>query len=1224
MQRLDGVLVYSPSDLNNFLACTNTVHFQRAVLEGQLPAPDARSASADLLSRKGDEHEQVYLAKLRASGLRVVTIEHGGAGWSEPFDSARGTHAAPLRTEVRAEQALPRRAAAEATLAAMRGGADIIYQATFFAGSWQGRADFLVRENRPSKLGAWSYYVADTKLARRAKPYFLLQLCSYTEQVARLQGVEPVHMEVVLGSGERETFRYRDFRAYCSRVRRRFEQEMASGAPAYPYPNEHCALCDFGEACEQRWLDDDHLSLVAGIRREQVRRLNDIGVGTVAQLANADRNLQRARISAPALDVLQDQATLQTGYRRTGYHVYRLLEPEPERGFALLPPPSGGDLFFDMEGDPYFEAGRGLEYLFGVMLVDNGVRRYRAFWAHTRRDEKLALEQFIDFVRERMTRYPDLHIYHYAHYEPTAIKRLMGAHGTREDDVDDLLRRDVFVDLYRVVRQALRISHPSYSIKNVRTFFMPAGAQLAPPLNRGTGPQPGNSPAPSVIDAEDSVLAYERFLDTGNRDELDAIATYNELDCLSALKLREWLVGRKGEAEQTFGRAIPWKPEPEMRTPDEERAEALDGIAQVKQALLAGVPEDVDTFARPGLAVTSVDAGGAAADSRARWLLAQLLDYHRREDRPDWWAYFARLEATDEELFEDLEAITGLSEIPGCPPQAVKKSLVYTLAFPAQEHKLQPGPVVDPRTGRTCTLVDVDDSAGRLRVSIGPRDRDNPLPQAIIAVGPLQTRAQQAALLRLADDVAANGLRSERRYRALREVLLRGFPTVRGRKRGAVLQTTDLKEMRRLVSGLKESHLFIQGPPGSGKTWTGARLIVDLIRQGQRVGVSAMSHKAINNLLAEIERAAAGEGVRFKGLKKCTALDDETAFRGKMIANSTKNEDFASYRRDLQLLAGTAWLFSREQMDSALDYLFIDEAGQISLADALAMGTSARNLVLLGDPLQLAQVSRGVHPGQAGRSVLEYLLGEDGTIAVNRGIFLEQTYRMHPRVSEFISEIVYDNRLVAAPACAKRSITVAGPGLQARTTGDPASTGFGSASEVGPPPSDVTLTGLRYLPVPHAGNAQRSPEEGAAVKSAIEHLLAAGRFTDSDGTTRRLRPADIMVVAPYNMQVRCLRETLPSAVEVGTVDKFQGRQAPIVFFSMATSSGDDLPRNLEFLFSRNRLNVAISRAQCLAVLVASPRLLDARCTTVDQMRMVNALCRLVEVAEEQGSRPTAN
>ena len=273
-------------------------------------------------------------------------------------------------------------------------------------------------------------------------------------------------------------------------------------------------------------------------------------------------------------------------------------------------------------------------------------------------------------------------------------------------------------------------------------------------------------------------------------------------------------------------------------------------------------------------------------------------------------------------------------------------------------------------------------------------------------------------------------------------------------------------------------------------------------------------------------------------------------------------------------------------MEGQFDYLFIDEAGQVSLADAVAMSPCARNLVLLGDPQQLPHVTQGIHPGGVGVSVLEHLLEGHDTVPPDRGLFLEQTWRMHPDVCEFISALAYDGRLQSQADCARQTITSAG----------------------------LSGTGLRYLPVPHAGNAQQSIEEAGAIADEIRRLLATGTFTDRNGTRRPLTPADILVVAPYNMQVRCLLQSLPAGVEVGTVDKFQGREAPVVFFSMASSSGDDIPRGLEFLFSRNRLNVAISRAKAMAVLVCSPRLLETRCRTVEQMRLVNGLCALAERA----------
>jgi len=447
-----------------------------------------------------------------------------------------------------------------------------------------------------------------------------------------------------------------------------------------------------------------------------------------------------------------------------------------------------------------------------------------------------------------------------------------------------------------------------------------------------------------------------------------------------------------------------------------------------------------------------------------------------------------------------------------------------------------------------------------------------------VAGGPIDTPTQRAALLRLAESIRAG----DGRYPALRAVLDRERPRIRGRDPGRAIQTTDLEEMKALALGLDASYLFLQGPPGTGKTWTGARIVAHLLGHGRRVGIASGSHKAIHNLLAEIEKVALATGVRFKGLKKSSAGNPESEYDGELVKSESDNARFESGGRDVQLLAGTAWLFSRPELDGTLDDLVIDEAGQISLADALAMGTAARNLILLGDPLQLAQVSQGVHPDGTGASVLEHLLGDAATIPEDRGVFLERSFRMHPGVSAFISEIVYAGRLHSDASAGRRTTSLG--------------------------------TGIRFAPVDHEGNRSHSDEEVAQVATLIA-TMRGGTFTEADGTIRPLRDEDFMVVAPYNAQVLRLRAGLPGGVRVGTVDKFQGQEAPIVFFSMATSSGEDVPRSLTFLFSRNRLNVAISRAQCLAVLVCSPRLLEARCQSIEEMQLVNALCRLVEHAK---------
>jgi predicted RecB family nuclease len=1114
MQRIGDVLVYSPSDLNHFLECEHLTYLQRT-RDVALPAP-VRDPHAELLARKGLDHERAWLARFRSEGRSIVEIP-GAEGRDWPAGSAR-------------------------TVAAMQEGADVIYQGVLAAGDWHGISDFLVRVERPSRAWAWSYEPWDTKLARHTKPHFVLQLCFYAEQIAAVQGEEPAYMHVLLGTGERESLCYRDFAAYFRAVRQQFVNAVTSGRDSYPYPVAHCGLCGFLGQCAARWDRDDHLSLVAGIRRDQVDALNAAGITRVAHLGQLDPNV-RVDIGTATLQRLRDQARVQSHARSTGEHRFHLLPPGPDNGFRLLPQPSCGDIFFDMEGYPYFEPRGGLEYLFGATCVDTGTNAFRAWHASNRAEEKMAFEGFIDFVHERLQRWPTLHIYHYASYEVTALKRLMSEHATREAELDELLRRQVFVDLYQVVRQSIRISHDSYSIKKVRTFFMP---------DAGRG---------DIADGGESILEFERWLASRDPAILQAITEYNEEDCLSTVKLRDWLLEQRDALRRSLDVEVPWRQ------------------AEPYQVSPARVEEDAATETR----IRRLrEQGGATAN-----LMAHLLGYHRRDAKPEWWAYFDRRGRALDDLLDDLESLAYLEEDPGCPPEAAGKSLVHTLTFPEQETKLRPeSKVRDPYTGGPAgEIVSVDMTTRRVRLKRGPSLADQPVPAALIPDKPRDNSVQRQALGRVADDMLAPSSGGQVRFGAARALLDREFPRIHGSNPGSPIQARDLGEQQQRVAGLDSSCLFIQGPPGSGKTWTSARLIVFLIERGKRVGVAAQSHKAIHNLLAEVEMAAVERGISFRGLKKSSGAE-ETMFEGQFFENTGDPNDCDV--SDASVIAGTAWQFARAGMELSLDYLFIDEAGQVSLADAVAMSTAATNLVLVGDPQQLPQVTQGVHPENSGCSVLEHLLGSDATVAPERGLFLPRSFRMHPDVCAFVSELSYDGRLTSAPGCDRQRIDSRG----------------------------LRGTGLRYIAVPHAGNSQQSAEEAHAIAFEIRRLLDGGSVTDADGVIRRLGSADILVVAPYNMQVRCLQAHLPSGVETETVDKFQGREAAVVFFSMASSSGADIPRGLEFLFNRNRFNVAISRARAMAVVVASPRLRDVRCQSLEQMRLVNGFCRFVEHATE--------
>ncbi len=545
------------------------------------------------------------------------------------------------------------------------------------------------------------------------------------------------------------------------------------------------------------------------------------------------------------------------------------------------------------------------------------------------------------------------------------------------------------------------------------------------------------------------------------------------------------------------------------------------------------------------------------------------------------------MDMSDEELLDDGECLAGLEPDPECPPEKVKRSTRYTFRYPEQDTKLRTGvPATIARTGAAVSNLVIDEDARRVSFTLGANRDLPPTPLALGPGKPVDQKDLVNAVFRFADSL----VEGNRRYPAIERFLQQLPPLVRDHVPGQALipeSGDSLPHIIDVISRLEESCIFVQGPPGAGKTYTGSHVIVALLRQGRRVGISSNSHKAINNLLSGVERVARECGFIFRGAKKSTSKNGDSLFNGAFVEDVFDNEDITTELEGphpYQLIAGTAWLFADPALDSQLDYLFVDEAGQVAVANLVAMGTSARNIVLLGDQMQLGQPIQGVHPGRSGESSLEYLLDGVATIAPDRGIFLAQTWRMHPDICRFISDAVYDGRLESEPGTRNQSLLL--------------DAGYHSV---------LKPTGIVFLPAEHEGCGQRSEVEADMVKALFCNLLEQ-RYRDRRGQEHPLTIDDILVVAPYNMQVNLLRETLPEGARVGTVDKFQGQEAEVVIVSMATSGADDLPRDIGFLYSRNRLNVAISRARCLAVLIANPALTAIRCKTPEDMALVNTLC----------------
>ena len=1132
MRKLHDEIQLSATDLVGHLNCGHLTVLDIQVTDGTLAKPVRWDPVLEILRERGFRHEQAFIDHLTANGLDAITI-----------DGVDNTDASVSET-----------------LKAMQAGQEIIVQASLRSGRWAGRADILRRVSVPSMLGDWSYEVTDTKLARETKGGTVLQLCLYSEMLSEMQQYQPEFAHVVAPwtDFEPQSYRTADFAAYFRKAKASVERvtEGLLEADTYPEPNDHCDVCRWNETCDKRRRADDHLSYVAGISRNQITELRENGISTLAGLAalSTPMTWKPKRGAVQSYEKVKSQALIQFQARETGERRYELLGVQPGLGLCMLPTPSQGDIFFDLEGDP-FVGEHGLEYLFGYHFKDNdGAAMYRADWSFNRVDEKNAFEQFVDFVIERKQAFPDLHIYHYAPYEPGALKRLMGRYASRENEIDDFLRGLVFVDLYSVVRNALRASVESYSIKRLEAFY---GYERVVPLS----------------DANVALASLQAGLELSDHESISAsdkeiVQGYNQDDCVSTEALRDWLETLRSDLELK-GVAVP-RPARGQDGPSEAISDRQQQVNELVERLSAGIP---------------IDPEERSEEQQAQWILANILDWHRREDKAVWWEYFRLKALSTEELLDERAALSGLTFIAELPTVGKARVSTHRYAFPQQD--------TDIRAGKGVHSVGGDKLGAVVAISTESRTIDIKKtgategihPEAVYAHEIIPSKEQAACLLRIGEYVADHGITGLGPYLAARDLLLRLAPRIGGQPIRSQNETT-LAAALRLTGHFDGGVLPIQGPPGTGKSHTGARMICAFVQQGMKVGITANSHKVIRNLLDKVLEAA-----EEMGLDLCCVQ------KGKERENDQPSLKFAKDNKDLfarlasgqcQVAGATGFLWSSADAQDVLDVLVVDEAAQMSLANVLAVSHAATRLILLGDPQQLDQPTQGTHPDGTGVSSLEHVLGGNQTIDPERGLFLAETWRMNPPICDFDSELFYESKLAPVAGCEKQVIL-----------------------------SDGVLngSGLRYVQVEHAGNKSYSVEEAGVITQIVTTILNSNtRWVDRDGVEKLVTLDDIVVITPYNAQVFEIQQR-HHGVRVGTVDKFQGQEAPIAIYSMATSSHADAPRGMEFLYSANRFNVAISRARCLAILVASPEIFEAECKTPRQMQLANAFCRYLEMAE---------
>lgn len=1125
------LLIFSPSDLVRFVESPFASWMARNALENPDSGIDKDPPDALLsyLAEKGIEHESRFLDELQSRYGSVVTIP-------DDLDDAGKL---------------------SKTREAMQEGAEVIFQACLEKLPFRGYADFLIRVDTPSDLGEYSYVAWDTKLAKEMKPYFVIQLCCYSEMLEVMQGVRPESATVVLGTNEEIPFELGEYFDYYLAKKGEFLiQQKDFDAAKMPDPFQYANHGEWTSFVEEQRQESDHLSKVANITRLQIQRLQSAGIETCADLTTT--TLDRIpRLHDEIFTNLKAQAAIQARSQDIGATAY---EVKPRKslmpsGLSLMPPADSTDLFWDLEGFPLEEGG--LEYLWGCTYLDeHGQKQFWERWAHDHGQERQAFIDFIEFSYGRWRANPNMHIYHYGHYEVSVCKRLMGRYTVCEFEVDQLLRHGVFVDLYKVVREGLFVGEPAYSIKNIEHLYRE---------QRDT----------EVASGSESVVVYAKWREAPDGEDwssseiLHSIREYNIDDCDSTLELAQWLRGAQTESGVLY----------------EAVGESADDVPERE-------PDEFDILQDNLLALSE----SASESEESRFLarhLAHLTLFYRREHKPTWWRYFERSAMSFTELYDEPDCLVGCKRTTREPfkktPRARKLVYEYTYDTNQEFRNRRFNEVyVLGLQNQNATVESIDTEKGTFLLSKmePPADKID-----IIANEYVNPKPIVESLL----NIGQKFLNNRELNRPLRDFLMRRPPDV---DRGLLLAIDKAESQEKLdkisevVIGLDNSLITIQGPPGAGKTYTASRVILNLLRLGKSVGVCSNGHKAIDNLLISVHKLCIEAGEDFP-ISKVKGGEDEL-FDQYPFRQIVSTGDIGDGIRSGGCVVGaSAWGFSRPE--GQVDYLFIDEAGQVSIANLAAMSPQAENIVCLGDQMQLPQPVQGTHPEESSLSILDYFLLDQSTVPRDMGIFLNRTYRMHKNVNRFISEAIYGGRLENDPLCDRQEINL----------NQDASRWLSRES------------GIEYIEVPHTGNKQASLEEVETIVSLVDALQGCS-WIDKQGADHPVRAEDILVVAPFNYQVNELKKNIGPSARVGTVDLFQGQEAPIVIVSMTASIAAESPRGLDFLLSKNRINVAISRAQALAIVVGSDSLLDGSPSKLLDMRTYNLFYHLRTVGQRQG------
>ncbi|MBL6759032.1 MAG: TM0106 family RecB-like putative nuclease [Pelagibacteraceae bacterium] len=1120
----------SPSDLNNFVACKYTIKNEIKFLNKEITKNTDR-VNDKLWKEMGIEHEKKHHKILKTKYKKNIEIKSAKDEQTR-FDE---------------------------TVGAMQKGYDLIYHAYLIDENFRGEADFLIKTNTSSDLGDYSYEVYDTKITRNIRPRHITQITAYSDMLGKVQKLLPEKMHLIDGSDERHSFKTIEYIDLFNHGKKEFIKLLPkiSKEKIYPEKCSYCNLCDWKDVCDQIWEKDNYINLVAGSNKSQIEKLKKNKVRTVEQLSNTKLVATDLKINAESFRKIKSQARLQEEKRKTGEDKIIILDPDYGKGFYKLPKPDEGDVFFDIEGFPRMD--RPFEYLHGLYYKEKGKLKFKDLWAknYNKQSEKDIFIELINFFEKHFQKHPNAHIYHYAPYEKRAVRELAAAYSAEfpKGDVvnDDLLRREKYVDLFSIVSQSIRTSERDMSLKSIEKFYN---------FKRKA----------DIVKADDSVVKYDNWITTKNAKNKKDIISYNEEDCISTYELREFLVKKKPDSIDWFAKKEEIKKED--KEPNPYRRKTPNKLSREEVEL------DLNNKLEKKKNKTNKDFVEQ---------LKNFIGFHWKSNKPEFWEVFDRAEKTHLELEDDTECIANCVLIDD-EPEITNEGSIYSYRFNDQNYKLKEGKTAfDAHQIKAVgTILSIEENfpdKNVVEVFVSKRRKNLEMP-SLLTLGnttPPQVHQHDQALNKFLEDYIIN---DGKNYKSIMDMLERKCPDIKDIKSGSKLINEDeelISQSAEIVKNLNNSYLTIQGPPGTGKTYSSANIIIELMKAGKKVGVTSNSHEAIKTLLIAIEKQAVEQNFDFNGMRKARSSDK---YDWKFIQDITTGKplNFSDY----SLYAGTSWFFVDPRMNKSLDYLFIDEAGQVALGTTIANATAAKNLVLIGDQMQLSQPMRAKHEGYAKLSSLDFILEDNDTIPADKGVFLNITRRLNNKICNYISTSFYDSRLSPDPITETRSVNL----------------------KLDP----IKDEGLFYVPIEHSGCSQRSDEEADLVEKTYNKII--GKEFKSGKTKGKISAKDIMVVAPYNAQANNIREKLKKKfkddVRVGTIDLFQGQEAKVVLISMTTSDVESLPRHKDFFFSRNRLNVAISRAECVAIIIFNESLLLASANSIKEMKLMNSFCKLLK------------